>query len=72
MIWGDKKIRGKLILFFIFFILCKGSSGIFRALFIGVSVVLVVLVRRWIILAGPYNPYLYKDYLVPRAYPTNK
>jgi hypothetical protein len=22
--------------------------------------------------AGPYNPYLYKDYLVPRAYPTNK
>lgn len=22
--------------------------------------------------AGPYNPYLYKDYLVPRTYPTNK
>ena len=22
--------------------------------------------------AGPYNPYLYKDYLVPRSYPTNK
>lgn len=27
---------------------------------------------KWIIIAGPYNPYLYKDYLVPRAYPTNK
>ncbi len=22
--------------------------------------------------AGPYNPYLYKDYLVPRTYPSNK
>ena len=26
----------------------------------------------FIIVAGPYNPMLYKDYLVPRAYPTNK
>ena len=26
----------------------------------------------WIILAGPYNPYKYKEYLVPNTLPSNQ
>ena len=33
---------------------------------------LVASVIHNINLAGPYNPYKYKDYLVPKSFPTNK